>query len=62
MIDSEVFHNLYCIQNIKRRIRWVGHEIDEKYVQNLVGKPEGKRALRRRRYLWEDNTKIGFQK
>jgi hypothetical protein len=34
------------------------HEVDEKYVQNLVGKPEGKKPLRRPRLRWEDKTKI----
>jgi hypothetical protein len=29
---------------------------DEKYVQNLVGKPERKRPLRRRK--WDDNFKM----
>ena len=27
----------------------------------LVGKPEGKRALRRSRSRWEDNIKVDFQ-
>jgi len=27
----------------------------------LVGKPEGKRSLRRHRSRWEDNIKVGFQ-
>jgi len=27
----------------------------------LVGKPEGKRPLRRRRHRWEDNIKIDLQ-
>ena len=27
----------------------------------LVGKPEGKRPLGRRRRRWEDNIKMGFQ-
>jgi hypothetical protein len=27
----------------------------------LVGKPEGKRTLRRPRYTWEDNVKMDLQ-
>jgi len=28
----------------------------------LVGKPERKRSLGRRRHRWEDNIKVGFRK
>jgi hypothetical protein len=61
---------LYCSPNIirvikSRRMRWMGHVIcmggDEKCIQNLVGKPEGKRLLGRRRCRWEDNIKIDLR-
>jgi hypothetical protein len=29
--------------------------------RDLVGKPEGKRALRRPRHRWEDNIKMDLQ-
>jgi hypothetical protein len=32
---------------------------DKKYTQNLVGNPEGKRPLGRRRHRWKDN--IGME-
>jgi hypothetical protein len=31
---------------------------DEKYIQYLVGKPEGKRPLGRPKRRWEDNIRI----
>jgi hypothetical protein len=39
------------------------HGGDEKYIQSLIGKPEGKRPLGRRRYGWEDNVEreIGLE-
>jgi hypothetical protein len=45
-----------------RRMRWVGHvaRMGEKrnVYRLLVGKPEGKRPLRRLRRRWIDNIKI----
>jgi len=32
------------------------HGIDDKCIQNLVGKPEGKRPLGRAECRWKDNT------
>jgi hypothetical protein len=59
-------HNLYSLPNIirmiiSRRMRWTGHaaymgEKGDAY-RSLVGKPEGKRALGRRRYRWDDDIK-----
>jgi len=54
------------VQVIKsRRIRWVGHvaRMGEKrgVFGVLVGKPEGKRPLRRLRRRWEDNIKMTLQ-
>jgi len=48
-----------------RRMRWVGHVArmgEERGVYRvLVGKPEGKRPLGRRRRRWEDNIKMERQ-
>jgi len=43
-----------------RRKRLVAHvaNLGERSIQDLVGKPEGKRLLGRPRYRWEDNTKM----
>jgi hypothetical protein len=44
-----------------RRMRWAGHVArmgEERGVHRvLVGKPEGKRPLRRPRHRWEDNIR-----
>ena len=48
-----------------RRMTWVGHvghmgdRICEYRV--LVGRPEGKKPLEKRRHKWEDNIKIYHQ-
>jgi hypothetical protein len=34
---------------------------EERHIQVLVGKPEGKEPLVRPRRRWEDNTKMNFQ-
>jgi hypothetical protein len=48
-----------------RRMRWAGHGArlgEERGVHRvLVGKPEGKRPLGRRRRRWEDNIMMDFQ-
>ena len=48
-----------------RRMRWAGHVArmgEDRGVQRvLVGKPEGKRPLRRPRRRWEDNIKMVLQ-
>jgi hypothetical protein len=36
-------------------------ERDEKRIQILVSKPEGKKPLRRHRYRWEDNNKMDLR-
>jgi len=50
---------------IKSRMLWAGHvaRLGESIgvYGVLVGKPEGKRPLGRRRYRWEDNIKIDLQ-
>ena len=62
-------NDLYCSPNIvrviKSRMRWVEHvahmgEGRGRY-RVLVGKPEGKRPLRRPRRIWEDNIKMDLQ-
>jgi hypothetical protein len=49
-----------------RRMRWAGHVAhmgeDRGVHRVLVGKPEGKRPLRRPRRRWEDNIKMDLQK
>jgi hypothetical protein len=61
---------IVCSANIVRvikcrRMRWAGHVacMGEGRVTTgfLVGKPEGKRPLRRPRRRWENNIKIDFQ-
>jgi len=54
------------VQVVKsRRMRWVRHvgRMRERrgVYRVLVGKPEGKRPLRRPRPRWEDNIKIDLQ-
>jgi hypothetical protein len=66
-LHNEELHNLYSSPSIiriikSRRMRWVGHvaRIGEKrnVYRLLVGKPEGKRPLRRPRRRWMDNIKM----
>jgi hypothetical protein len=63
-LHNEELHNLYSSQNIirqikSRRMRWTGHVAcmgEEREVYKvLVGKPEGKRPLRRPRRRWDQN-------
>ena len=46
-------------------MRWAGHVArigeDRGVHRVLVGKPEGKRPLRRKRRRWENNIKMDFQ-
>jgi hypothetical protein len=66
-LHNEELHNLYSSPNIIRMInsrimRWAGHIVRMGETRNayriLVGKPEGKRPLRRPRHWWVDNIKI----
>jgi hypothetical protein len=45
-----------------RRMRWAGHvafmEAKRNTYRILMGKPEGKRPLGRRRRRWEDNIRM----
>ena len=53
------------VRMIKSRKRWAGHvarmEESRGVHRVLVGKPEGKRSLRRSRRRWEDNIKMDLQ-
>jgi hypothetical protein len=48
-----------------RRMRWVGHVECMGEMRNahniLVGKPEGKRPLRRLRHRWKDTIKMDLR-
>jgi hypothetical protein len=64
-LHNEEINKLYSsptiVRVIKSRIRWARHvarRVEGRGVYSvLVGKPERKRPLRRRRYRWEDNIK-----
>ena len=68
-LQNEEFNDLCSSTNIvrvirSRRMRWAGHVrgMGEKrgvYIV-LVGKPEGKRPLRRLRRRWEDKIEMDF--
>jgi hypothetical protein len=68
-LHNENLNDLYCSPNIvrvtKSRMRWVGHvaRMGERTGKCwvLVGNPEGKRPLGRRRRRWEDNIKMDLQ-
>jgi len=66
-LHNEELNDLYCSPNIfrvikSRRMRWAGPvaRMGERrgVYRVLVGKPEGKRPLRRPRLRWEDNIKM----
>ena len=68
---NQKLNDLYFSPNIIRvikwrRMRWAGFaaRMGERrcLYRVLVGKPEGKRPLARRRRRWEDNVKIELQK
>ena len=66
-LHNEELSDLYSLPNAvwvvkSRRMRWAGHvarmgEVRDVY-RVVVGKPEGKRPLRRPRRRWEDITGI----
>jgi hypothetical protein len=69
-LRNEELHNLYSSPSIirmimSRRVRWAGHvaRMGEKRnaYRALVGKPEGKRPLGRRRCRWGDNIKVDLR-
>jgi hypothetical protein len=66
-LHIEELRDLYSSQTIiriikSRRMRWAGHVAQMGEKRNayrlLVGKPEGKRPLRRPRRRWMDNIKM----
>ena len=69
-LHNEELNDLYSSPNIVRvikskRMRWAGHVArmgEERGVYRvLVGKPEGKRTLRRPRRRWVDNIRMDLQ-
>jgi hypothetical protein len=69
-LHNEELNDLYSLLNIvrvikSRRMRWAGHVArmgEERGVHRvLVGRPEGKRPLRRPRRRWEDNIKMDVE-
>jgi hypothetical protein len=69
-LHNEELHDPYCSPTLvwvitSSRMRWVGHVAwmgERRGVCGvLVGKPEGKRPLRRTRCRWEDNIKADLQ-
>ncbi|KAJ4448500.1 hypothetical protein ANN_10516 [Periplaneta americana] len=69
-LHNTELHALYSspdiIRNIKsRRLRWAGHVARMGESRNayrvLIGRPEGKKPLRRPRRRWEDNIKMDLR-
>jgi hypothetical protein len=69
-LHNDELHSLYSSPNIarvikSRRMRWVGHVASmgkrRGVIRVLVGRPEGKRSLRRPRRRWKDNIKIDLR-
>jgi hypothetical protein len=66
-LHNEELHNLYSSPDIigqikSRQMKWVGHVAcmgeERKVYKVLVGKPEGKRLLRRPRRRWEEGSRM----
>jgi hypothetical protein len=68
-LHNEELHNLYSspciIRVITSRMRWTAHVVRRGEKRNayriLVVKPEGTRALGRRRRRWVDNIKMNLR-
>jgi hypothetical protein len=69
-LHNQELSALYSSPNIirvikSRRLRWAGHvaRMGERRgaCRTLVGKPEGRRPLRRPRRRWEDNIKMDLR-
>ena len=55
-----------CVRMIKsRRMRWAGHVArmgeERRVYRVLLGKPEGRRPMGRRRHRWVDNIRMDLQ-
>jgi hypothetical protein len=70
LIHNEELNDLYSLLNIVRvvkcrRMRWAGHVArmgEGRGVHRvLVGKPQRRRPLEKRRRRWEDNIKTDLQ-
>ena len=69
-LHNEELNDLYSLPSIvrvvkSRRMRWAGHVVhigeDRGVHRMLVGKPKGKRLLRRPIHRWEDNIQMDLQ-
>jgi hypothetical protein len=69
-LHNDELHSLYSSPNIvrvikSRRMRWAGHVARMREGRGvyrvLVGRPEGKRPLGRRRRRWEDNIRMDLR-
>ena len=69
-MHNEELNDLYSSPNIvwvikSRRMRWAGHVArmseEREVYRDLVGKPEGRRPLRRPRRRWVDNIRMDLQ-
>ena len=69
-LHNEDLNDLYSSSNIvrvikSRRMRWAARTarmgVRKNVYRVLLGKPEGKRPLRRLRRRWEDNIKMDLQ-
>jgi hypothetical protein len=69
-LHNEELHILYSSPNIikqikSRRMRWAGYVArmgeDRNVYRVLMGKPEGKRPLGRRRRRWEDGIRMDLR-
>ena len=68
-MHNEGLNDLYSLPNIvrvikSRRMRWAGHVVCmgvARGVYRVVGKPEGKRPLGRRRHRWVNNIRMDLQ-
>jgi hypothetical protein len=69
-LHNEEIHFLYSSPSIirmikSRRMRWAGYvarnEGEEECIEDIVGKPEGKRPLGRPRRRWVDNIKMDLR-
>jgi hypothetical protein len=64
-VYNEELHSLYSSPNLFKMMKCAGHVAHMGEVRNeyklLVGKPEGKRPLRRPRHRWKDNIKMDLR-